>query len=139
MPDTAYLTTEEIQTAIPAPDLVDALDDDRDGAADEGILDAIIASAANAVDAYLAPTFEVPFETPPAPVREAALCFACERIYERRPQLATRNPFKTKSDFWRTRLGSIGRGEIALDSAQPRAFSPGAAITETSIVNGSTR
>lgn len=56
-----YLTQSEIQVAIPAPHLIDALDDDADGVADAALLDTIIASASNAVDAYLASIYTVPF------------------------------------------------------------------------------
>jgi hypothetical protein len=132
-----YTTQAQLETEIPPPHLIEALDDDGDGVADAGQLDAVIASASQAVDALLSPRFSVPFADPaPAPVREAAFAFAGEKIYLRRPQ-GERNPFKTRADFWREHLAKIGRGEAELDAATVRAFTPGAAITESVSVDAS--
>lgn len=131
-----YTTQSEIETKIPATHLVDALDDDGDGTADEGVLTAIIESAGNAVDAYLAGLYAVPFATVPAPAREAAFVFACETIYDRR-QILDKNPFKDRADFWRKRLEAIGKGEIPLDASQAKSYTPGAAITEDVSLDGS--
>jgi phage gp36-like protein len=134
----AYVTQAQIQTAIPAPHLVDALDDDRDGTADASLLDEIIAKAGLAVDAYLGSIFEVPFATPPSAVKEAAFIFACELIYDRR-EAGEKNPFRSRANTWRERLEKIGSGELPLDAATDRTFEPGAAITETAVIDSSTR
>jgi phage gp36-like protein len=134
----SYCTQAQIETAIPATHLNDALDDDRDGAADADVLANIISSAEQAVDSFLAGLFAVPFITPPAPVKEAAFVFACERIYDRR-QILEKNPFKDRADFWRKRLEQIGAGELPLDSATDAAFTPGAVVTENAVVNGTMR
>ena len=105
------MTRPKARPAIPGPRLRDALDDDGDGQADEGLLDAIIASVDGAVDAYLAGLYDVPFATPPAPVIEASLVFACERIYDRRPGAEDRNPWRSRADWWRERLERIGKGD----------------------------
>jgi phage gp36-like protein len=131
-----YVTQAQIETAIPGPRLRDALDDDGDGQADEGLLDAIIASVDGAVDAYLAGLYDVPFATPPAPVIEASLVFACERIYDRRPGAEDRNPWRSRADWWRERLERIGKGEIPLDAGSGRSFAPGASVTENVSVDG---
>lgn len=111
----SYTTQARIQSAIPAPLLADALDDNRDGIADEGLLDEIIASTDQAVDAFLAAKFEVPISPTPAVCAEASFTFACERIYDRR-EIAERNPWRSRADYWRERLAKIGAGEEALDS-----------------------
>lgn len=135
----SYVTQSRIQTVIPAPHLNDALDDDRDGMADSGVLDEIIAAASQAVDALLAPRYAVPFEDPaPALVAEGAFIFACELIYDRR-QITDKNPFKERADKLRTRLDGIGKGEGELDAALPHAVIPGAAITEDVSVNDTMR
>lgn len=135
----AYTTQSEIETKIPANHLVNALDDDGDGNADTGILTAIIESAGNAVDAYLAGLFTVPFADPaPAPCREAAFIFSCETIYDRR-QILEKNPFKDRADFWRKRLEEIGKGAIPLDAAQSKTFTPGDSILADAEVDGSMR
>lgn len=131
-----YVTQQRIETAIPPQHLRDGLDDDGDGQADEGLLDEIIDSAGQAVDAMLAGLFAVPFDPVPAVVAEAAFVFACERVYERR-QITERNPWREKADAWRERLEKIARGELKLDSTQDAAFVPGAAVTEAAKINGS--
>lgn len=133
----AYTTQAKLIGKIPAPHLNDACDDDGDGSADSGVLDAIIANAATAVDAYLAGLFEVPFTDPaPAACQEAALIFACEEVYDRR-QVSDRNPFKERADWWRKRLEAIGKGEIPLDATIEKEYTPGAAITENVSVDES--
>jgi phage gp36-like protein len=112
----AYTTQSQIESAIPAQHLNDALDDDRDGAADAGVLDQVIASADQAVDAYLGGLYTTPFASPPAAVQEASFIFACERIYDRR-QILEKNPFRDRADAWRSRLEKIGAGKLPLDAA----------------------
>ena len=125
-----YVSQSQIETAIPAPILTDALDDDRDGVADADVLDNIIASASQAVDALLSARFTVPFAAAiPSAVKEAAFIFSCERIYDRRPGAAEKNPFKERADTWRKRLELVGAGKLPLDAASEAAFTPGAAIT----------
>lgn len=133
----SYVTQSQIQTAIPAQHLNDALDDDRDGTADADVLTDIISSAEQAVDAFLAGLYEVPFLSPPAPVKEAAFVFACERIYDRR-QVDEKNPFRSLADAWRTRLEKIGTGELTLDAASEKAFTRGALVSEDASVDGTT-
>jgi hypothetical protein len=134
-----YVTQAQIQTAIPAPHLNDALDDDRDGLADAGLLDLVIAKASQAVDAALSGIFDVPFTDPaPAAVAEAAFIFSCELVYDRR-QIVEKNPFKDRADDWRGRLEKIGKGDLPLDATLERNFSPGAAVTENVSVDGTMR
>jgi phage gp36-like protein len=102
------------------------------------MLEQVLASASNAVDAYLASLFPVPFTEPaPAAVREAAQVFACELIYLRRG-VGEKNPFGARADYWRDTLRKIGSGEIPLDAAREKAFAPGAAVTETEQLDGTT-
>jgi phage gp36-like protein len=135
----SYTTETKIQTLIPAAHLTDALDDDRDGLADDGLLDTIIATAANAVDAYLSGLYTVPFSTPPAVVQEAALIFCCEAIYARRLTEADKNPFTARANVWRDRLQKIGAGLLPLDAATAKPNTPGAVITEAVSVDETLR
>jgi phage gp36-like protein len=135
----AYTSQNEIEKLIPPQHLNDALDDDRDGSADDDVLDQLIAVAANAVDAYLAGLYTVPFETPPAVVKEACLVFACEAVYARRLGLNEKNPFTDRADWWRKRLEKIGAGELPLDASQEKPNTPGAVVTEDVDVDSSLR
>jgi phage gp36-like protein len=116
-----YVTQSEVETRIPPVLLVDALDDDKDGEADEGKLDQIIAAAAQEVDGYLASRYVVPFPDPaPAQVRAAALVFVFEALYDRRP-VGDKNPWKKKADDWRVQLKAIGDGKGAIDTTSTQA------------------
>ena len=134
----SYCTQSQLETTIPAPILNDALDDDRDGAADTGVLANILAQADQAVDAFLSGISTVPFVAPPAVVKEASYIFACELVYARR-QVSDKNPFTDRANFWRTRLQKIGNGELPLDNATAKTFTPGASILETASVDDTTR
>lgn len=127
----SYTTQEKVETLIPPQYLVDALDDDRDGAADEGLLDTIIEAASNEVDGFLAGRFTIPFEDPaPAAVAEAALVFVCERLYARRLVPDEKNPFTARANAWRERLQKMGDGTLPLDASLTRPNTPGASIVE---------
>jgi phage gp36-like protein len=135
-----YVTQSELETIIPPSTLVDMLDDDRDGLADDGLLDNLIASAGNAVDAYLSGLFSVPFATPPPAVREAALVFCCESLYARRGLgEGDKNPLGARARFWRDRLQKIGNGELPLSAATEKAFAARVAITEDADLDSSLR
>lgn len=134
-----YTTQSKIETLIPPQHLSDALDDDRDGSADAGLLDTIIATADNAVDAFLAGLFTVPFANPPAVVQEASLVFACELIYARRLAPEEKNPFTVRASAWRVRLQNIGEGKLPLDAASTKAAGIGAVVTEPTSIDSSLR
>jgi phage gp36-like protein len=136
----AYVTQAEIEARIPAPLLRAALDDDRDGQADQNLLTTIISLAAQAVDGLVSGSYEVPFDDPAPPViRDAAFAFACEMIHDRRRVEGERNPYKTLADSFRARLEKVGNGEIPLSVATVPATSSGAAVTETSALDDSLR
>lgn len=134
----AYITRALIETRIPAPVLLEALDDNGDGAEDPGAFDALVASADAEVDGYLAGLFTVPFGAPTPPkVVAASAAFCCETLYQRRNVPAEKNPFTRLAAWWRDHLQKVGNRELPLDAAQDKAFVPGAVITENTSVNGS--
>lgn len=121
----AYITRAQIVNKIPAPTLNDALDDDRDGAADVGLLEAIIDEASECVDALVGARYTTPFTgTIPALVERAALAFACEIIYARRPGVE-KNPFKAEADTYREQLRLVAERKVAIAGATE--VTPGAA------------
>lgn len=114
----AYTTQALIETRIKRPLLVESLDDDGDGVADEGLLDSIIAAASLPVDAMLeAVGISTPASSPPAIAQDAALIFACELISGRRLQADQDNRFKKEADQMRARLARIARGEESIAQA----------------------
>ena len=125
----AYVTQSQLQSEIPEPDLIDALDDDKDGQADETAWEQILATASTDVDALLGSRYTVPLAEPedwdaetkgawalPSPVQSAAFAFAGEKIYKRRRTPDDQNPFFKRAEFWRSRLAKIGAGELALEA-----------------------
>jgi phage gp36-like protein len=130
-----YVTQSAIEARLTAQILNDALDDDGDGKADDGILAAVIQAASNEVDGYLAGLYPVPFPDPaPKKVQAAALTFTCEMIYNRR---AAQLPdwLGSHVKFWREHLQKVGNREIPFDAASDKAFAPGAVIAEDNSVN----
>jgi phage gp36-like protein len=112
----AYVTRNELEAVVPASFLVDALDDDRDGAADDGLLESILEQASTECDALLGGRYRLPFSNPPAAVRAAALCLAAEAVQARRLGGDANNPWTSRAALWRERLEKMGRGEMPLDA-----------------------
>ncbi len=125
----AYVTEEQIKSKVPASMLVDALDDDRDGAPDPGLLEATLQAASSAVDALVGARYAVPFATAPAAAQEAALVFACEMIFDRR-QITERNPFRAQAERWRDRLALVGEGLLALQAGLEAEGAPRIGVIE---------
>lgn len=130
----AYITMADLTGKIPGPFLIEALDDDQDGAADPAVLSQVIADAEGSVDAILGTRFTVPFLNPlPAPVVNAAKVFACELIYQRRGKTPDQNPFTAAADQLRDpekgTLTLMARGELPLTPALNRAQPSGTVIS----------
>ena len=118
---------------IPGPFLIQALDDDSDGAADPAAWNSVAKDASDAVDGVLGGRFPVPFSNPlPAVVIAAAKLFAAEQIYARRGKSAQENPFTKQATEMRAKLEEIAKGEQALAPTVNRAKPSATAITETS-------
>ena len=113
-----YTTQAAIQAKVPAQILTDALDDNGDGLPDAGLLDAIIANASDAVDAYLCNRIALPLPNPTASVRIAALWFAIEEIYGRR-QAELPPEFAKAIANACTWLEAIRDGKQQLDATAP--------------------
>ena len=113
----SYCTQSDIEALIPPDLLTAALDDDRDGNADNGLLATILDAASNAVDSYLQGLYSVPFATPPALCKQAAIIFAAEMLYARRQSGEDRNPMKQRADGLRTHLEQLRDGKLILNAA----------------------
>ena len=127
-----YVTQSDLKGKIPAELLLQALDDNNDGVADDGVWDAIAADVDNAINGPLEGRYTVPLAAPyPAAVAEAALVFACEAIYLRRGLAGKdQNPWTTRADALRKRLEAIGSGEQPLTATAVPVKSGGAVIGE---------
>ena len=100
-----YVTMADLTGMIPGPFLIQALDDDSDGAADPAAWNSVAKDASDAVDGVLGGRFTVPFSNPlPAVVIAAAKLFAAEQIYARRGKSAQENPFTKQATEMRAKL-----------------------------------
>lgn len=104
-----YVTLDSLRALLPAQHILEALDDDNDGAEDDGVWDTIAAAAQEGVDGLLSGRFAVPFSAPvPALVLQAAKIFAAEIIYQRRGVEADKNPWTSQAKALRLRLTELG-------------------------------
>lgn len=127
-----YLLQSDIEADIPAPFLTEALDDDNDGVADEGMWDAVAASVSTEIDGILGQRFPVPFATVPAVVKAAAQILALEKLYNRRGITGEKNPWTKQAEAARTKLNAIADGDQPLQPGAKRPASAVVAVTEPS-------
>jgi phage gp36-like protein len=128
----AYCTQSQLEALLPSAFLTEALDDDRDDAADAGLLDEIIAAADNEVDAALGQRFSVPFAEPPPVAVHASKVFVLETLYRRRGSSDDNNPWAAQAAAVRKRLVDIGRGEAPLTPDVAPTRPPVSVITSPS-------
>lgn len=127
----SYINRTAITATMPEDFLIEALDDDNDGAEDAGLFEAVAAEASGAVDAYLSAKFAVPFEAPLPPlVAEAAKIFFCELLHTRRGNHGEDNPFTERADLHRKMLAKAGVGAIPLQVAKKGARPSVSFVTE---------
>jgi phage gp36-like protein len=114
----AYFTRTEIESELPAADLVAMLDDDRDGGEDTGLYTALADRAEGRVNAILARRYDVPFAVGSVPlvVTEAAICSLCAALYRRRGVKDEENPFaeREKTAMSHLRECAAGRADLAV-------------------------
>ncbi len=124
-----YLTLNNLRGAIPAAHLLEALDDDNDGAEDAGIFDLIADQAAEQIDGPLSGRFSVPFSSPfPAMVSLAARVFSAEIIYKRRGVEDEKNPWAKQARDLRETLAAIGANKAPAPTDFPTVAKLGAVI-----------
>ncbi|HEY8898873.1 MAG TPA: phage protein Gp36 family protein [Chthoniobacterales bacterium] len=124
-----YLTLDNLRGAIPAAHLLEALDDDNDGAEDAGIFDLVAAQAGEQIDGLLSARFTVPFAAPlPSLVSLAARTFACELIYKRRGVEDDKNPWAAQANALRKQLQAIGSNLSPAPTDFPTVAKLGAVI-----------
>ncbi len=123
----SYIDRTDVEAEVPAVILRDALDDDRDGIEDEGLLDRLMELASGQVDALVATRYTVPFAQPPPFAREAARVFCAELSYTRRG--VNPNPCSERATAWRKALAEIAAAETSASVGTARA--PVAALTDS--------
>jgi phage gp36-like protein len=130
----AYVLMSDMNARLPAAFLIQALDDDSDGAADPGVWDAVAAAVAQEIDGILGVRFAVPFANPiPAPVLTAAQTLAAEALYNRRGfQGEEKNPWTKLAAGARATLAKIAAGELPLGPDRARQAPSASIVSEPS-------
>lgn len=127
----AYVTKADLDGLLPPQFMLEALDDNGDGAEDSGLWDKVAAQASSAVDALLGQRFDVPFSAPIPPlVSQAARVFAASALYRRRGMTADRNPYAKEEERLAAKLSAIGAGKEPLTPDADRAQDSISVISE---------
>lgn len=131
-----YCTQADLEVKIPAPYLLDALDDDGDRAIDADVLAGLLDGASREVDAILGQRYATPFAEPvPSICRQAAIFFACRDTYARRGIAAEENPWQKTAGEWTKKLDRIAAGDEPLTPEKQRSKPSGSIISEDSKVH----
>ncbi len=131
MPD--YVLMSEMNGLIPAAFLVQALDDDQDGAADLTAWADVLNQTHKLIDGPLSVRFTTPFSNPLPPiVLEAAPIFAAELLYKRRGHADEVNPWVKQATKLREKLEKIAKGELPLTPDTKRAKASASVISAPS-------
>jgi phage gp36-like protein len=132
----AYVTKEQLISAIADQRLTPALDDDRDNAPDAGLWDQISQDVDRWINGYLERAGIEPPDPPPASLCEAALLYAQCRLFERRnlherAQYVHDNYLKEKK-AWLERIATGKERLSPASSDESEAISSGAIVSEPS-------
>jgi phage gp36-like protein len=129
----SYILQSNLDGKVPAQILLQALDDNGDGLADDGVWDKIVTDVENAINGRLEGNYTVPLTAPyPAIITEAAKILAAEAIYLRRGLSGDQNPWVKQADAMRKRLEDIGSGDKPLTAATNPQGMTGVIISEDS-------
>lgn len=128
-----YITQDDLSPEIPADFVTQALDDDADGVADDGVWDLVSAAVDRAIDSYLGRRYAVPITLDPLPaiIPQAAVIFACELLHQRRGQHGDKNPFTKRANGWRESLERIATGKESLSLSTAPVRPPISVISES--------
>jgi phage gp36-like protein len=128
-----YVEPTDLIGIIPNTHLIEALDDNQDGAPDAGVFDSIADTVSRDIDARLGQRYATPFRYPyPSVAIYAARILALEALYARRGQKDDKNPYGKQADAQRAKLDAIGKGEQPLQPGTQRSDPSATAIIERS-------
>jgi phage gp36-like protein len=128
----AYTTQAAIQGRIPAPLLINALDDGLSGGLlNTTLLNQIIGDVSAELDGYLSSIYPVPYlgSIPPA-LADACLHMVCAVIMSRRLAPNEMNVWRDSAEKWRMVIQGYGEGTGNLGPNFPKQVVPGVATQE---------
>ena len=127
----SYVNDSDLVGLIPPDFLTQALDDNGDGVADDGLLDLIIAQASEEIDGYIGRRYPLPLLTPyPEVITSSAKALAAEALYKRRGIEDQKNPWSAKARSIRMLLQSIAQGTTPLSHTLNRQDPSASIVTE---------
>ena len=108
----SYLSAyTDLKGLIPLDFVVQALDDDNDGAADAGLFDAVLADAEREINGFCDQRYAIPFTDPlPDLIIDAAKILVGLRLYIRRGRSGDANPLTAEAKRIRAKLQAIADG-----------------------------
>lgn len=116
----AYISQDELASALSQDELVQLTDDAGTGQADTAVVDQVIAEAEAEVDAYLAARYTLPLTTVPAVVKRIAVDLAVWALYTRRK--LTDEAVNARHKQAQRLLEAMARGTVSL--GLPAATAP---------------
>lgn len=134
MPD--YVTMSDMNARIPGDFLIQALDDNGDGAADTGVWDQVKSAVETDINGTLSKRFKTPFANPvPAFVLKCAAVFAAALLYRRRGMTDDKNPWAKEEETLKKELTAIANGDAPLSGAIEREKPSGTVVGAPSKLN----
>ena len=109
-----YCTTEDLQKRFDPQLLTQLADDDDDGQPDPNILETAITDASAEIDAFLAPRYSVPIDSPPEIIIHFCCLIALRNLFLRRPEAHSPQIEETYQEI-RQYLRRIARHELSLE------------------------
>jgi len=108
-----YCALDDIRARLEEPTLTALCDDDGDGVADPGVVEAAIADADAEIDTNLATRYAVPISSPPAVLRAVAAWLSIAALFRRRRE--TPSPLHAEqAEHARRILSLLARGRMSL-------------------------
>lgn len=131
----SYITQDQLSAKVPAAALLEALDDDGDGAQDKGAWERLMEDTDRRIHGFLAQSYAVPFAAPvPDVIVDAATVYSAELVYQRRGKYGDQNPWTKRADAMDKRLQGIAESDEELPGATAVSGSGGTVIGEDSKV-----
>jgi len=123
----------DVNARIPGPYLVQALDDNGDGVADNDVWLGVKNAVETEINGTLGQRFKTPFINPvPAIVLDSARVLACDMLYKRRGIADKENPWSKQAADFRARLADIVAGKQPLTPDLNRAQPSVSVVSEKS-------
>jgi phage gp36-like protein len=130
----SYLSTSaDLKGLIPEDFLIQALDDNSDGAEDTGLFAIILDDAEREIHGYCRQRYVTPIAAPiPDLIVEAAKILTAYRLYVRRGRGGEANPLRDDASRIRKKLQAIAEGKEQLTADQVPQKAPVSLISEES-------